>query len=96
MFKIGQKVICIKDCAVGTSYDIFKDEILHVKAFTSAGGMVFNEKDNRGVFLITPKGMGIADGYPFHHFAPYEDNFATNVLENIKEKIKEEELVPAF
>lgn len=91
MFKVGQKVICIKnsgDSMLGDFNFPPKNEILTIaNILNKFGGL-------RAVisgYELDLKGRN--QYFSFTHLRPLDETFADEVLERIKEEINEEQLV---
>lgn len=81
MFKVGQKVVCVNN--KGTSQLIEKNKYT-IKSFVC---------DCYGVLLEEVSPSEGFDGFLISRFRPLDETFAESVLENIKEQIKEEQLI---
>jgi len=81
MFKIGQKVVCIKADEYGL---LKKDEIYTVSDINFRGSIMVAEVDSRGY---------LSGYFVKEKFRPIDDDWAKEILERINLEIKEEELV---
>ena len=82
MFKVNQKVICIKPDADG---DLVKDRIYIVSAIREGTG---------GIQVEGAICTGFNSGYFAEwRFRPFDDKWAEEVLRRIKEMIEKEKLV---
>lgn len=81
MFKVGQKVVCVNPAP-----PLIKGEVYTIVGFhpTDKEGVLIKEVENES-----------QTGYGFYYwrFRPIDETFAEEVLSNIKEQIKEEELI---
>ena len=95
MFKVGQKVVCIH-----TTGDAIKDNIYIVKSLTNCicgKEYIGHTEINSSLpfYCTCGKKLGytnILNCYSYR-FRPLDETFATEVLEQIKEQIEQEELV---
>lgn len=85
MFKVGQKVVCINNNF--TRKDMYPLTIGEIYTISVITGFY------QGFFYIKLEGIPPIENYATEHFRPLDETFAESVLENIKEQIKEEELV---
>lgn len=81
MFKIGQKIVCVKPDKDG---DLIKGEIYTIKEFCYGG---------QGVHLmeVSPSGNYIS-GFWLHRFRPIDNEWAEKVLHELLEEIKVDEM----
>lgn len=88
MFKVGQKVVCIAPLAegwwIGYNHSViagphYKD-IDVIRGFDDDGHLLFDR-------------FGYNCGFNPKHFVLQDESFATEVLEQIKEQIEQEQLV---
>lgn len=83
MFKVGDKAVCVNT----TAYKSIKEgeivTITHVFNHPHGLALLFKERQPNGFHV----------GFSAFNFRKLDDSFATEVLENIKEQIEEEELV---
>jgi hypothetical protein len=99
MFKVGQKVVCIDGySSIGAGWTLMTNEIYEVKSINtckcgsisiSVGFYGYGTHCNDCKFEYS-------DYECFHRitrFRPLDETFAEEVLSNIKEQIKEEELI---
>lgn len=82
MFKVGQKVVCVEPIDTLVMYEIYTVESIN------------DFYGNIGVVLVEDKSIfSLTGGYWAYRFRPLDETFATEVLEQIKEQIEQEELV---
>lgn len=87
MFKVGQKVVCIKTFHGHSGVSVILNEIYIVDSFeNSAWGLGMRVSDKNG----NKNGWWIKYNELFRHL---DETFATEVLEQIKEQIEQEQLV---
>ena len=82
MFKVGQKVVCVDD----SGFEFYFPKLIKGKIYTI-----------REVLELHIRIMEFEDCYELRYykrrFRPLDETFATEVLEQIKEQIEQEELV---
>lgn len=83
MFKVGQKVVCIKNVYGHTNILIEGNEY------------ILTEYDSIwDAFFVSYNGISVGLWIKYReYFRPLDETFAESVLENIKEQIKEEQLI---
>lgn len=87
MFKVGQKVVCVRGAKSWAGHELIEGEI-----YTCGGESPFFN----GEMLILEMPTGDQCKYwsaSFYRFRPLDETFATEVLEQIKEQIEQEQLV---
>ena len=97
MFKVGQKVVCINDTdTIGIEKDkIYKiTDISNCKCGCGKLILFINVPKTLKKCSLTDTITGIHSGYKSFRFEPLiNDNWVDELLERIKEEIKEEELI---
>ena len=83
-FKVGQKVVCIKEDNVCTCCNSLlrgpkKHDVITIRCFFSDGGVGFEEYD-----IFKHNGISHNLGWPIENFRPLDYDFVEEVIKQVK------------
>lgn len=95
MFKVGQRVVCIKKTPWISEYypetahlnSPKEDEIVTIRSFCPT------HKDAVDIKEYPVNGCGVPQSFSVEHFRPIDESFAEEAIENIKEWVEETQTV---